>query len=107
MRTLIKREFDTVFAGVDALLTPTAPGVAFPLGAKTGDPLAMYLNDVFTLPANIAGLPALSLPCGTSEGLPVGLQVIANAFEERMLFRVASAYERATSSHEVRPQVAA
>ncbi|HEY8656977.1 MAG TPA: Asp-tRNA(Asn)/Glu-tRNA(Gln) amidotransferase subunit GatA [Candidatus Limnocylindria bacterium] len=107
VRTIIKREFDAVFATVDALLTPTAPGVAFPLGAKTGDPLAMYLNDVFTLPANIAGLPALSLPCGTSEGLPVGLQVIANAFDERMLFRVAAAYERATDHHELRPDMAA
>jgi len=67
----------------------------------------MYLNDVFTLPANIAGLPALSLPCGTSEGLPVGLQVIANAFDERMLFRVAAAYERATDHHELRPDMAA
>ena len=105
VRTLIKREFDAVFAGVDALLTPTAPGVAFPLGAKTGDPLSMYLNDVFTLPANIAGLPALSLPCGLSEGLPVGLQVIANAFDERMLFRVAAAYERATRSDEHRPDL--
>ena len=107
VRTLIKREFDAVFAGVDALLTPTTPGVAFPLGAKTGDPLSMYLNDVFTLPANIAGLPALSLPCGLSEGLPVGLQVIANAFDERMLFRVAAAYERATRSDAHRPGLAA
>jgi aspartyl-tRNA(Asn)/glutamyl-tRNA(Gln) amidotransferase subunit A len=107
VRTLIKREFDAVFANVDALLTPTAPGVAFLLGAKTGDPLAMYLNDVFTLPANIAGLPALSLPCGSSEGLPVGLQVIANSFQERTLFRVAAAYERATVHHQLRPGVAA
>ena len=107
VRTLIKREFDAVFATVDALLTPTAPGVAFPLGAKADDPLAMYLNDVFTLPANIAGLPALSLPCGVSDGLPVGLQVIANSFGERTLFRVAAAYEHATAHHRLRPGVAA
>jgi len=67
----------------------------------------MYLNDVFTLPANIAGLPALSLPCGVSDGLPVGLQVIANSFQERTLFRVAAAYERATAHHRLRPGVAA
>jgi aspartyl-tRNA(Asn)/glutamyl-tRNA(Gln) amidotransferase subunit A len=107
VRTIIKREFDAVFGAVDALVTPTSPTVAFPIGAKTNDPLQMYLNDVFTLPVNIAGLPGLSMPCGLSEGLPVGLQVIANSYQERTLFRVAAAFERATEHHQLRPMKAA
>jgi aspartyl-tRNA(Asn)/glutamyl-tRNA(Gln) amidotransferase subunit A len=109
VRTLIKAEYDRVFQQVDALLTPTSPTVAFKIGEKVDDPLKMYLNDVFTLPVNIAGLPGVSLPCGLSEGLPVGLQVIANSYQERTMFRVAAAYERATPHHHARPaeQVAA
>ncbi|MBU6423800.1 MAG: Asp-tRNA(Asn)/Glu-tRNA(Gln) amidotransferase subunit GatA, partial [Chloroflexi bacterium] len=76
---------------------------AFGIGAKVNDPLQMYLNDVFTLPVNIAGLPGISIPCGLSEGLPVGLQVIAGYFQEATLFRVAAAYERATDHHTLRP----
>jgi aspartyl-tRNA(Asn)/glutamyl-tRNA(Gln) amidotransferase subunit A len=97
VRTLVKREFDDVFARVDALVTPTSPGVAFPIGAKVDDPLSMYLNDAYTLPVNIAGLPGISVPCGLSQDLPVGLQVIAKAFDEATMFRVAAAYERATA----------
>jgi aspartyl-tRNA(Asn)/glutamyl-tRNA(Gln) amidotransferase subunit A len=107
VRTIIKREFDAVFEQVDALLTPTSPTVAFPIGAKANDPLQMYLNDVFTLPVNIAGLPGLSMPCGLSEGLPVGLQIIANSYQERTLFRVAAAFEGATEHHQLRPMKAA
>jgi aspartyl-tRNA(Asn)/glutamyl-tRNA(Gln) amidotransferase subunit A len=107
VRTIIKREFDAVFEKVDALVTPTSPTVAFPIGAKTNDPLQMYLNDVFTLPVNIAGLPGLSMPCGLSEGLPVGLQLIANSYQERMLFRVAAAFEGATEHHQQHPMRAA
>ncbi len=103
VRTLIKREFDDVLKKVDFLLTPTSPTVAFPLGAKTADPLAMYLADVDTLPVNIAGLPAVSLPCGVSDGLPVGLQIIGRAFDEARLLRVAHAYERSTPHHTRRP----
>jgi aspartyl-tRNA(Asn)/glutamyl-tRNA(Gln) amidotransferase subunit A len=103
VRTVIKAEFDRVFERVDALLTPTSPTVAFRLGAKTNDPLQMYLNDVFTLPVNIAGLPGISIPCGLSEGLPVGLQVIAGYWQEATLFRVAAAYERATEHARARP----
>jgi len=103
VRRVIKAEFERVFTQVDALVTPTSPTVAFEIGAKTNDPLAMYLNDVFTLPVNIAGLPGISVPCGLSDGLPVGLQVIANAFDEATLFRVAAAYERATEHHLARP----
>src|SRR5947208_1379789 len=104
VRTLIKAEYDRVFEKVDALVTPTSPTVAFAIGAKVNDPLAMYLNDVFTLPVNIAGLPGISVPCGLSEGLPVGLQVIANSYQESSMFRVAAAYERATPHHLARPE---
>ena len=103
VRTVIKAEFDRVFERVDALLTPTSPTVAFRIGAKVNDPLSMYLNDVFTLPVNIAGLPGISIPCGLSEGLPVGLQVISRHWNESTLFRVAAAYERATEHHRTRP----
>src|SRR5207247_488162 len=107
VRTLIKQEFDRVFEKVDAIVTPTSPTVAFKIGQKVNDPLSMYLNDIFTLPVNISGLPGISLPCGLSEGLPVGLQVIANSYQEATMFRVAAAYERATKHHELRPKVAA
>ncbi len=103
VRTVIKAEFDRAFEKVDALLTPTSPTVAFRIGAKVDDPLSMYLNDVFTLPVNIAGLPGISIPCGLSDGLPVGLQVIARHYDEARLFRVAAAYERATEHSRARP----
>jgi aspartyl-tRNA(Asn)/glutamyl-tRNA(Gln) amidotransferase subunit A len=103
VRTLIKAEFERVFEQIDALLTPTSPTVAFGIGAKVDDPLAMYLNDVCTLPVNIAGLPGISIPCGLSDGLPVGLQVIASYWREATMFRVAAAYERATDHHRRRP----
>jgi len=107
VRTLIKQEFDRVFDKVDAIVTPTSPTVAFKIGQKVNDPLSMYLNDIFTLPVNISGLPGISLPCGLSDGLPVGLQVIANSYQEVTMFRVAAAYERGTKHHEMRPEVAA
>jgi len=97
VRTLIKADFDRAFESFDALVAPTSPTVAFPLGAKTADPLAMYLSDVCTLPINLAGLPGLSLPCGLSDGLPVGLQVIGPALGESTVLRVAAAYESAGS----------
>jgi aspartyl-tRNA(Asn)/glutamyl-tRNA(Gln) amidotransferase subunit A len=95
VRTLISRDFATAFAGVDLIVTPTSPGVAFPLGAKTDDPLAMYLEDYFTVPISLAGIPALSLPCGLSEGLPVGLQLAGPAFSENRILGAAHALERA------------
>ena len=79
MRTLIGRDFSAAFADVDVLVSPTTPTVAFPLGARTGDPLAMYAADLCTLPASLAGLPAISVPCGLSEGLPVGFQISESA----------------------------
>jgi aspartyl-tRNA(Asn)/glutamyl-tRNA(Gln) amidotransferase subunit A len=107
VRTLIKAEFDEVLTTVDAILAPTSPTVAFKIGAKVDDPLAMYLNDACTLPVNIAGLPGISVPCGLSEGLPVGLQVIGRAFDEATVLCVADAYERAAGFADLRPALAA
>ncbi|HZS88712.1 MAG TPA: Asp-tRNA(Asn)/Glu-tRNA(Gln) amidotransferase subunit GatA [Chloroflexota bacterium] len=100
IRTLVKRDFDAVFADYDAVLAPTSPTTAFKLGQKTADPVQMYLSDACTLPVNIAGLPGISLPCGLLEGLPVGLQIITPAFSEETLLRIAFAYEQ--SGHFVR-----
>jgi aspartyl-tRNA(Asn)/glutamyl-tRNA(Gln) amidotransferase subunit A len=93
VRTLIKRDFDEAFAKCDAIVSATSPTVAFPIGSKTQDPLAMYLCDVLTLGGNLAGLPGVSVPCGMSEGLPVGLQVLAPQWREDIALRVARAYE--------------
>jgi len=95
IRTLIKADFDRAFESFDVLVAPTSPTVAFPLGARTDDPLAMYLSDVCTLPVSLAGLPGLSMPCGLSDGLPVGLQIAGPALGEEVVLRVAAAYERA------------
>lgn len=95
VRTLISREFTAAFEKYDVIVTPTSPTVAFPIGAKTDDPYAMYLNDVYTLPSAVAGLPAISVPCGLSEGLPVGLQIIGNLFDEGRMIMAAHAFEQA------------
>ncbi|NUQ56820.1 MAG: Asp-tRNA(Asn)/Glu-tRNA(Gln) amidotransferase subunit GatA, partial [Dehalococcoidia bacterium] len=95
VRTLICREFAAAFEKYDIIVTPTSPTVAFPIGAKTDDPFAMYLNDVYTLPSAVAGLPAISIPCGLSEGLPTGLQIIGNFFDEGRIVSAAHAFERA------------
>ena len=102
-RTLIRQDFDRVFQDVDALVTPTSPVTAFKIGEKSGDPVQMYLIDVCTLPVNIAGLPGLSVPCGFSDGLPVGLQLIGPHFSEETLLRTAHAYESATGWSKARP----
>lgn len=99
VRTLIRREFEAAFQRCDALVTPVSPTPAFRLGEKVADPLQMYLSDVFTIPVNIAGLPSISVPCGFSQGLPVGLQVIGRPFDEPTILRVAYAYEQATDWH--------
>ncbi|WP_322819400.1 Asp-tRNA(Asn)/Glu-tRNA(Gln) amidotransferase subunit GatA [Tepidiforma sp.] len=96
VRTLISREFAAAFERYDVLITPTSPTVAFPIGAKVDDPFAMYLNDIYTLPASVAGLPAVSVPCGFSDGLPVGMQIIGNFFDEGRILQVAHAYEQAS-----------
>ncbi|MEE1620011.1 Asp-tRNA(Asn)/Glu-tRNA(Gln) amidotransferase subunit GatA [Zafaria sp. Z1313] len=94
VRTLIQRDFEAAFAQADVLVSPTAPTVAFPLGAKLDDPLAMYLNDVATIPANMAGVPGISVPGGLSEGLPVGIQFLAPAREDARLYRAGAALEK-------------
>jgi aspartyl-tRNA(Asn)/glutamyl-tRNA(Gln) amidotransferase subunit A len=95
VRTVIKREHDALFETFDALVSPTSPTVAFPLGARTADPIAMYLSDLLTIPSCMAGLPGLSIPCGLSEGLPVGLQLVGPQFAENALFRIGHALEQA------------
>jgi len=98
VRTLIKGDFDAVFgAGIDALVAPTSPFVAWPFGARLEDPVTMYLSDACTLPVNLAGLPGMSIPAGLSDGLPVGLQLIGPAWSELALFRLARAYEAITA----------
>jgi len=96
VRTLIKRDFDEAFERCDAIVSATSPMVAFPLGSRTDNPLAMYLCDVLTLGGNLAGLPGLNVPCGAADGLPVGLQVLAPQFREDVALRVARAYEMAS-----------
>ncbi len=96
VRTLIIRDYEAAFADFDVLVSPTSPTTAFPIGAKIDDPLAMYLNDVFTIPANLSGMPAISIPSGLDEkGLPVGLQLTAPVLQEDRLLRAAFALERA------------
>ncbi len=98
VQTLIRRAYAKAFANVDVLATATAPSTAFLIGEKTNDPLAMYLEDVFTVGVNVAGLPAISVPCGDVEGLPVGLQLIGARGEDSALLGIADAYERARDS---------
>ena len=107
VRTLLRLDFSAAFESVDVILGPTTPGVAFRLGEKVEDPLAMYLGDVFTVPASLAGLPALSLPCGSSEGLPVGLQLITGPFREDLLFRAARGIEAVLALPPFRPAAGA
>ena len=95
VRTVIKREHEAVFESFDLIVSPTSPTVAFELGAKVDDPLAMYLNDLLTIPSCMAGLPGLNIPCGLSDGLPVGLQLIGPQFSENTLFRAGHALEQA------------
>ena len=100
VRTLIKQDFDSAFESVDAIVAPTSPTVAFELGSRTDDPYAMYLADVFTIPANMAGIPGISVPCGFSDGLPVGLQLLGKSFDEANLLGIAHAYEQAANVYQ-------
>jgi aspartyl-tRNA(Asn)/glutamyl-tRNA(Gln) amidotransferase subunit A len=106
VRTLIKQDFDTVFEEFDCIVTPTSPTAAFKIKEKIDDPLKMYLSDIYTISANLAGIPAMSIPCGfTRNGLPVGLHILAKPFNEEMLFRVAYTYEQNTDWHKMKPKL--
>jgi len=103
VRTLIKQEFDQAFEKYDALVTPTSPIVPFKLGEKLEDPMQMYLSDACTLPINIAGIPAISIPAGFADSLPIGMQIMGKPFSEEILLRIAFAYEQATDWHKRKP----
>ncbi|GAK03694.1 aspartyl-tRNA(Asn) amidotransferase subunit A [Geomicrobium sp. JCM 19037] len=105
VRTLIREDYEQILHSYDVILGPTVPTTAFKVGENTDDPLTMYLKDLLTIPVNLAGNPAISVPCGFSDGLPVGLQLIAKPFEERTLYKVAYAYEQATQFTKEKPQL--
>ncbi|MFH0855242.1 MAG: Asp-tRNA(Asn)/Glu-tRNA(Gln) amidotransferase subunit GatA [Candidatus Omnitrophota bacterium] len=106
VRTLIKQDFDDVFKGFDCILTPTAPTTAFRIGEKALEPLKMYLSDIYTISANLAGVPAISVPCGfTKKGFPVGLQILGKHFDEGTLLRLAHAYEQNTGWRKIKPKL--
>ena len=106
VRTLIKKDFDKAFAKVDILACPTSSTTAFKVGEKTDDPLSMYLSDLMTIPVNLAGLPALSLPCGfDKQGLPIGIQLMSNVLREDLLFEVAHVYEQSNNWYKLQPQL--
>ncbi|WP_047983130.1 Asp-tRNA(Asn)/Glu-tRNA(Gln) amidotransferase subunit GatA [Ornithinibacillus californiensis] len=106
VRTLIKNDFDKIFEEYDVIMGPTNPTPAFKVGERIDDPLTMYVNDILTIPVNLAGVPGISIPCGFSpEGLPIGLQIIGKHFDESTVYRAAHAYEQATDHHTKRPQL--
>jgi len=106
VRTKIKEDFDNAFKSCDCIVTPTSPTPAFKIGEKTSDPLGMYLSDIFTISANLAGLPAISIPCGFSKtNLPIGLHILARPFDEETLFRAAYTFEQSTEHHKKRPKL--
>lgn len=105
VRTLIKQDFDQVFNNYDIIIGPTAPTTAFKIGEQSSDPLTMYLNDIMTIPVSLAGIPAISVPCGFVNELPVGLQIIGKALDEATVLRVAHAFEQHTDHHKQRPQL--
>lgn len=105
VRKLIKEEFDKVFKEYDAIITPTSPTTAFEIGEKAKNVLSMYLSDIYTVPVNMAGIPAISVPCGMVDGLPVGMQIIGNYFEEGKLFNLAYSYEQSTDHHKKMPRL--
>ena len=104
-RTLIRRDFEKVFEDYDLILGPTTTTTAFNIGGQVHDPVAMYLSDILTVPVNLAGVPAISIPAGFSNGLPVGLQLIANHFDEQTIYQAAYAFEQATDFHKEKPNL--
>ncbi|KKK36105.1 glutamyl-tRNA amidotransferase [Mesobacillus campisalis] len=105
VRHLIKKDFDEIFKDYDVVIGPTAPTPAFRVGEKIDDPLTMYANDILTIPVNLAGVPGISVPCGFAGGLPLGLQIIGNHYDESTVYRVAHAFEQATDYHKQKPQL--
>ena len=106
VRTLIKEDFDKALKRCDCIITPTSPTTAFKIGEKINNPLEMYLSDIFTIPVNLAGIPAISIPCGLSrQGLPIGLQILSRPFEEELLLRVAYTFEQNTDWHTKKPKL--
>jgi aspartyl-tRNA(Asn)/glutamyl-tRNA(Gln) amidotransferase subunit A len=105
VRTLIKKDFDDVFEKYDVIIGPTAPTSAFKIGENVDDPLTMYANDILTIPVNLAGVPGISIPCGFDNGLPLGLQIIGKHFDEATVYRVAHAFESATTYHQQKPEL--
>lgn len=105
VRTLIKSDFENTFKDFDVIISPTSPTVSFKIGEKVSDPISMYLSDIATIPINLAGLPAISIPCGFDKDLPIGLQIIGKAFDEETIFRAAYTFESNTVWHKRRPKV--
>ena len=105
VRTLIIEEFQRAFEKVDVIIGPTTPTTAFGIGEKTKDPLSMYLSDMFTVQQNLAGLPAISVPCGFYDNLPVGLQITANHWQEEKILNVSHVYEQSTEWHKKKPKI--
>lgn len=106
VRTKIREDFDNAFKNCDCIITPTSPTAAFKIGEKMNDPLSMYLSDIFTISANLAGIPAISIPCGfTKDNLPIGLQILAKPFDEETLFRAAYTFEQSTDFHRENPKL--
>jgi len=104
VRNLIRQDFTSAFEKVDCLMCPTAPEAAFKIGQKTGDPLTMYLSDIYTIAVNLAGIPAISIPCGfNGAGLPIGLQILSPTFTEDKLLRIARMFESRTEYHMQQP----
>ena len=105
IRTLVKKDFESAFTKVEAIITPVSPTLPWKLGEKIDDPLKMYLSDIFTITANLAGIPGLAVPCGFAEGLPVGMQILGPQFSEELLFQIGYAYEQATEWHKQKPNL--
>lgn len=105
VRTLIKKDFEDVFEKYDVIIGPTTPTPAFKVGENVKDPMTMYANDILTIPVNLAGVPGISVPCGLSNGLPLGLQIIGKHFDESTIYRVAHAFEQATDHHKAKPEL--
>lgn len=105
VRRLIANDFDKVFLDYDVIISPTTPSTAFKLGEQLGDPLTLYMNDILTVPVNMAGLPGISIPCGLHNGLPIGMQIIGKAFDEGTMLKAAHAFEQNTAYHTLKPEL--